>query len=129
VKYDKWLRRLLKLRKRQRNSKGSAHKPKKPERLRVDPFDGDPKDTQRFLQDVEIKLNYFRESLVDDMDKISLVIPLLRAGAKKWYHSIHVYINEDAAIRDKRPFDPNNVLRTWERFHKRLVSSFGGHSD
>jgi len=124
AKYDKRLRRLLKLRKRQRNSKESAHKPKKPARLGVDPFDGDPKDTQRFIQDVEIKLNYFRESLEDDMDKISLVIPLLRAGAKKWYHSIHVDINEDAAIRDKRPFDPNNVLRIWEGFRKRLVSSF-----
>ena len=55
--------------------------------------------------------------------------PLLRAGVQEWYHSINVYINEDAAIRDKRPFDPNNVLRTWEGFHKRLVSSFGGHSD
>ena len=63
------------------------------------------------------------------MDKISLVIPLLRAGAKKWYHSMHVYINEDAAIRDKRPFDPNTLLRTWEGFRKRLVSIFGGHSD
>jgi len=30
AKYDKQLRQLLKLRKRQRNSKGSAHKPKKP---------------------------------------------------------------------------------------------------
>jgi len=78
-KYDKRLRRLLKLRTRQRNSKSSAHKPKKPEHLGVDPFDGDTKDTQRFIQDVEIKLNYFRESLVDDMDKIRLVIPLLRA--------------------------------------------------
>ena len=114
AKYDKRLRRLLKLCKRQRNSKGSAHKPKKPKRLGVDPCNGDPKDTQHLIQDVEIKLNYFRESLEDDMDKISLVIPLLRAGAKKWYHIIHVYINEDAAIRDKRPFDPNNVIRTWE---------------
>jgi len=42
---------------------------------------------------------------------------------------MHVYINEDAAIRDKRPFDPNNVPRTWEGFRKRLVSSFGGHTD
>jgi len=63
AKYDKRLRRLLKLRNRQRNSKGSAHKPKKPVRLGLDPFDGDPKDTQRVIQDVEIKLNYFRESL------------------------------------------------------------------
>ena len=35
----------------------------------------------------------------------------------------------DAAIRDRRPFDPNNVLHTWEGFRKRLVSSFSGHSD
>jgi len=127
AKYDKRLRRLLKLRRRQLNNKGSTHMPKRPERLGLDPFDGDPKDTQRFIQDVEIKLNYLRESLVHDMDKISLVIALLSVGAKKWYHSIHVYINEDAAIRDKRLFDPNNVLRTWEGFRKRLVSGFGGH--
>jgi len=63
------------------------------------------------------------------MDRISLVIPLLRAGARKWYHSIHVYINEDAAICDKRTLDPNNVLRRWEAFGKRLVSSFIAHSD
>jgi len=123
--YHKWLRQLLKLRKRQRNSKGSAHLLKKPERLGVDPFDGDPKDTQRFIQDIEIKLSYFREFLVDDMDKISFVIPLLRTGAKEWYHSINIYINEDAAIHDKRLFDQNNVLRTWESFRKGLVCSFG----
>jgi len=52
AKEYKRLRRLLKLRKRQRNSKGSAHKPTKPERLGVDPFDTDPKDVQRFTQDV-----------------------------------------------------------------------------
>jgi len=129
AKLDKQLSRLLKLRKRQRNSKGSAHIPKKPESLGVAPFDGDSEDTQRFIQDVEIKLNYFRESLVDNMDKIGFVIPLLRAGAKNWYHSIHIYINEDAAIRDKSLFDPNNVLRTWKGFCKRLACSFGGHSD
>jgi len=27
------------------------------------------------------------------------------------------------------PFDPKNVLGTWEGFRQRLVSSFGGHSD
>jgi len=113
---------------RQWNSKASAHKPKKPEPLGVDPFNGDPKDTQCFIQDVEIKLNYFRESLVDDVDKITLVIPLLHAGAKKWYKSIHVYINEDAAMHDKLPFEPNNVLQTWEGFRKGLVSRLGGHS-
>jgi len=83
AKYDKRLGRLLKLRKRQRKDKRSAQKSNKSVRLGVDPFDGDPKDTQRFIQDVDIKLNYFRESLMDDMDKISLVIPLLRARAKK----------------------------------------------
>ena len=63
------------------------------------------------------------------MDKISLVIPLLHAEAKELYYSIYVYINRDSAIRNKRPFDPNNVLQTWEGFRKRLVSSFGGHSN
>ena len=62
---------------------------------------------------------------MDDMDKISFVIPLLRTGAKEWYHSINIYINEDAAIHDKRLFDQNNVLRTWESFRKGLVCSFG----
>jgi hypothetical protein len=63
------------------------------------------------------------------MDKISLVIPLLHGAAKIWYHSIHVYINEDTAIHDKRPFNPKNELRTWEGFRKRLKASFGGHWD
>jgi len=49
---------------------------------------------------------------VEDTDIIILVILLLRAGAKKWYDILNVYINEDAAIRDKRPFHTNNVLRT-----------------
>jgi len=129
VMYDKRLRQLWKLRKRQRNSKGSAHKPKRPEGLGVDPFDSDPKDTPCFIQDVQIELKYFRESLVDDIDKISLVIPLVRARAKKWYYRIQVNIKEDAAIRDKRPFDPNNVLRQWEGYRKPWVSRCGGHSD
>jgi len=63
------------------------------------------------------------------MDKISLVIPLLGAWAKEWYHSIHGYFNEDVGIRDKRPFDANNVFRTWEGFCKPLVSSFSGDRD
>jgi len=54
------------------------------------------------------------------MDKISLVIPLRHIRAKRYYHCIHVYINEDVAIRDKRPFDANNILRTWEGFRKHL---------
>jgi len=60
--------------------------------------------------------------------KLALSFPSFVPG-KKWYHSIHVYINEDAAIRDKRPFDPNNVLQRWEGLRKHLVSSFRGHSD
>jgi len=66
---------------------------------------------------------------VNDRDKVCLVIHLLHAGAKKWFHSINVYISEEAAIRDKRPFDPHNIHRTWEGFRMRLVSSFGTHSD
>jgi len=58
-----------------------------------------------------------------------LVIPLLQGPAKKWYQSIHPYISEEGARREGIPFDPKNVLRTWEGFRQRLVSSFGGHSD
>jgi len=129
TKYDERLPPLLKLYKRQRKDKGSAYKPKKPERLQEDSFDSKPKDTQRLIQDVAIKLNCFREFLVDNMEKISFVIPLLRARAKRLYHSIHVCINEDTAIDDKRPFDLNNLLRPWEDFHKHLLSCFVGYSD
>jgi hypothetical protein len=97
--------------------------------LGVEPFKGDSTDTQRFIQDCEIKLDYFRESLRKDWDKVSLVIPLLQGPAKKWYQSIHPYVSEEGARREGLPFDPKNVLRTWEGFRQRLVSSFGGHSD
>ena len=97
--------------------------------MEIDPFDGSSTDTQHFIQDVEIKLTYFKDSLVDDMDKISLVIPLLQKAAKLWYQGIHSYISEDAAKRKGKPFDPNNVLRTWDSFRKWLISSFAGHSD
>ena len=40
-------------------AKKSSHRPKKPEKLRVDPFTGDPKDTQRLVHDVKINLEYF----------------------------------------------------------------------
>jgi len=93
AKYDKRLRRLQKLRKRQWKDKGSAHKPKKPECLERDPFNCDSKDTQHFKQDVEIKLYYCRQSLVNNMDKISLVMLLFHARAKTWYYNIHVDIN------------------------------------
>ena len=58
-----------------------------------------------------------------------MVIPLLQGPAKKGYQSIHPYISEEGALREGIPFDPKNVLRTWEGFWQRLVSSFGGHSD
>jgi len=58
-----------------------------------------------------------------------LVIPPLQGPAKKWYQSIHPYVSEEGAGREGIPFDLKNVLRTWEGFRQRLVSSFGGHSD
>jgi len=78
-------------------AKKSSHWPKKPEKLGVDPFTGNPKDTQRFVHDLEIKLDYFHDSLVKEIDKVSLVIPLLRDTAKEWYNAIHPHINKDAA--------------------------------
>ena len=119
----------MKLFRKSKRGKSSSYRPKKPEKLGVEPFDGATTNTQRFIQDVEIKLNYFRDSLADDMDKISLVIPLLKGPAKRWYHGIHRYISEDAAKREGKPFDPNNVLRTWEGFRTQFTSSFGGNSD
>jgi len=109
-------------------AKKSSHRPKKPEKLGVDPFTRDPKDTQRFVHDVEIKLDYFRDSLVKEIDKVSLVIPLLRDTAKEWYNTIHPHINKNAAKRRVIKFDPKNELRTWEGFCKRLEGSFGGNS-
>jgi len=110
-------------------AKRLSHRPKKPEKLGLDPFTGDPKDTQRFVHDVEIKLDYFRDSLVKQIEKVSLLIPLLRDTAKEWYTAIHPHINKDAAKRRGIKFDPMNELRTWEGFRKGLEGSFGGHSD
>jgi len=83
-KYDSWCHELAEYLRKQRKGKKSAHRPKKPGRLGVDPFKGDSTDTQRFIQDCEIKLDYFRESIRKDWDKVSLVIPLLQGSAKKW---------------------------------------------
>jgi len=110
-------------------AKKSSHRPKKPEKLGVDPFTGDPKDTQGFVHDVEIKLDYFRDSLVKEIDKVSLVIPLLRDTAKEWYNAIHGHMNNNAVKRRGIKFDPKNELRTWEGFGKRWEGSFRGHSD
>jgi len=66
---------------------------------------------------------------VKEIDKVSLVIPLLRDTAKEWYNAIHPHINKDAAKRRGIKFDPKNELRTREGFRKRWEGSFGGHSD
>jgi len=84
-KYDRRCHELAEYLRKQRKGKKSAHRPKKPEKSGVDPFKGDSTDTQCFIQDCEIKLDYFRESLLKDWDKVSLVIPLLQGPAKKWY--------------------------------------------
>jgi len=76
-----------------------------------------------------MKLDYFRESLRKDWDKVSFVIPLLQGPAKKCYQSIHPYVSEEGARREGIPFDPKHGLCTWECFRQLLVSSFGGHSD
>jgi len=99
-KKDKYNRRYAALNKfieECHKAKKSSHRPKKPEKLGVDPFTGDPKDRQRFVHDVEIKLDYFRDSLVKEIDKVSLVIPLLRDTARERYNAIHPHINKDAA--------------------------------
>ena len=82
-KYDSRCHEHAEYLRKQHKGKKSAHRPKKPAQLGVDPFKGDSTDTQRFIQDCENKLDYFRESLRKDWDKISLVIPLLQGPAKK----------------------------------------------
>jgi len=88
-KYDRRCHELAEYLRKQCKGNKSAYRPKKPEKLGVDPFNGDSTDTQRCIQDCEIKLHYFRESLCKVWDKVSLVIPLLQCPAKKWYQSIH----------------------------------------
>jgi len=88
-KYDRRCHELAEYLRKQRKGKKLAHPPKKLEKLGVDPFKGDSTNTQCFIQDCEIKLDYFRESLRKDWDKVILVIPLLQGPAKKWYQSIH----------------------------------------
>jgi len=128
-KYNRWCHELAEYLQKQCKGKKSAHRPKKPEKLGVDPFKGDSTDTQSLIQDCEIKLDYFRESLGKNWDKVSLVMPLLQGPAKKWYQSIHPYVSEQGARQEGIPFNPKNVLRTSEVFRQRLVSGFGGHSD
>jgi len=110
-------------------AKKLSHQPEKPEKLEVDPFTRNPKDTQHFVHDVKIKLDYICDSLVKEIDKVSLVIPLLKDTAKEWYKAIHLYINKDVAKRQGIKFNSKNELRTWQGFRKRLEGSPGGHLD
>ena len=112
-----------------RKLKKSQPQQKKPEKLGIKEFTGKPLDTQRFIQDAEIRFDYFRHCKLTDMDKVSLIIALLEGDAKIWYNSIHVHISEKAALRAGVPFNEDNKLGTWIAFRKRLEGSFGGHSD
>jgi len=102
-RYDRRWHELAESLRKQGKGKKSAHRPKKPEKLGVDPFKGDSTNTQRFIQDYEINLDYFRESLRKDWDKVSLVIPLLQGPANKWYQSIHPYVSEEGALEKVFP--------------------------
>jgi len=57
--YDRGCHELAEYLQKQRKGKKSAHRPKKHEKLALDPFKGDSTDTQHFIQDCEIKLDYF----------------------------------------------------------------------
>ena len=76
-KYDRRCHELAEYLRKLRKGKKSAHRPKKAEKLGVDPFKDDCTDTQPFIQDGEMKLDYFREFLRKDWDKVNLVIPFL----------------------------------------------------
>ena len=106
-----------------RKSKKSQSRYKKPEKLAIKGFTGNLLDTQRFIQDTEIRFDYFRHCKLTDMDKVSLIIALLEGDAKVWYNSIHVHISEEAAQRAGVPFNKDNELRTWIGFRKCLEGS------
>ena len=63
-------------------SKKLQFQQKKPEKLGIKGFTRNPLDTQRFIQDAEIRFDYFRHSKLTDMDKVSLIIALLESYAK-----------------------------------------------
>jgi len=63
--------------------KTSLPRPKKPEKLGVELFKANCSDTQRLIEDCEIMLDDFRESLCKDWDRVSLVISLLQGTAKQ----------------------------------------------
>ena len=95
-----------------RKSKKSQSPQKKPEKFRINWFTGNPLDTQRFIQDAEIRFDYFRHCKLTDMDKFSLIIALLEGDTKLWYKRIHIYISEEATLRAGVPFNKDNELRT-----------------
>jgi len=89
-RYDRQCHELAEYLRKQHKRKKAADRPKKPAKLGVDQFKGDSTHTQRFIQDCQIKLDYFRESLLKDCDKVSLVIPHLcndpTIGSYNHYH-------------------------------------------
>jgi len=54
-KYDRLYAALNKFIPECHKAKKSSHPPKKPEKLRVDIFTGNPEDTQRLVHDIEIR--------------------------------------------------------------------------
>ena len=109
-----------------RMKRKSKRSRRKPEKLEIKAFKGDPDDMRRFVNDVETKLEYHRKALVKDMDKIRLIVPLLEGKAKKWYEGLHPHIHKSAADRLKIPFDKNHPFRKWANFFDGLQMSFGG---
>ena len=110
-------------------SKESQSRQKKSEKLGIKGFTGNPLDTQRFIHDADIRFNSFRHCKLTDMDKVTLIIVLLKGDAKAWYNSIYIHIIEEVAQRARVLFSKDNDLRTRIGFRKGLEGSFGGHSD
>ena len=116
---------IQRLKKKLKALEKKKKRPHKPDRLDIRPFNGDADDLKRFVLDVESQFNYHLKALYKDMDKIRLIVPLLKGKAKKQYENIHVNINRHAAARQGVEFDKNNKLRKWNTFFALLQSSFG----
>ena len=97
--------------------------------MRIKGFTGNPLDRQRFIQDAEIRFDYFCHCKLTDMDKVSPIVALPEDDARVWYNIIQVHIVEAAPQRVGVSFNKDNELRTWIGFRKLVEGSFSWHFD
>jgi len=104
-KYNKRYGALNKVIQKCHKAKKRSLQAKEGENLGVYPCTWNSKGPQRFVPDVKIELDYFRDSLLKESEKVSLVIPLLKDTTDKWYKAIYTHINHAEPKRQGIKFD------------------------